>query len=139
MPIIGFSSAATVTAPVSYNVSEYSHSGVFTITRATVIRENAPPLVTRWEAPSECRDRWMLVDNGDDTTTLGNTTFVQTRTNINGVSLNPNVTTIVTSVSPPSPRGASPPQGAVVVINKRQAREPEGSLTTRFRYTAWST
>lgn len=141
MPIIGHGSASTgtINAPVSYNVSEYSHSGVFTITRATVVRENAPPLVTRWEAPSECRDRWMLVDNGDDTTTLGNTTFVQTRTTIIGPPLNPNVTTMVTFVSPPSPRGASPLQGAVVVINKRQAREPEGSLTTRFRYTAWST
>ena len=90
MPIVGpttVDGTATNAPPVSYNVSEYSHSSVFTITRDKIVRENAPPLVTRWIAPSECRDRWMLVDNGADTTTLGNTTFVQTRTEISNTTL----------------------------------------------------
>jgi hypothetical protein len=67
-------------AESSENVSDYSHSTVFTVTLSAAIPRNAPPLLKIYTQSSQCIDRWMLADAA-----YTKTTFVQT--NIIGTSL----------------------------------------------------
>lgn len=143
MPIVG--DGPTVGGPPTwYNVSEYSHSTVVTITRPYK-SENAPPLSTAWIPPVECKNRWMLVDNGapGDTAILSSTTFVQSIPAIGStISRLPQTLDTPLGMSTPS----APPQKAIVVV-KRQKRDfitdhspnsQSPSIARAFQFTAWS-
>jgi hypothetical protein len=119
MPIVG--------APL--NVSDYSHSTVFTTVLPSVVINNVPPLTKIYTPSVECVDRWMLVDN-----TQGTTTFVQTL---------PAVGTTETRIVPadetitnlfPAPASAPTPVAGPV---KRDNAEPQ-PVKQAFNLTVWS-
>ncbi|KAF2845792.1 hypothetical protein T440DRAFT_543490 [Plenodomus tracheiphilus IPT5] len=139
--------ATSVSAPPTwYNVSEYSHTTVITVTTLYNSKtQNVPPLLT-WKEPFECKDRWMLIDNGPTLlSTHGATTIFQTRTPLG------TVTSIITESPTPVVVTSAPPiltsailkviRNAIVVV-KRQEPQISGSvppyITRAFQYTAWS-
>jgi hypothetical protein len=67
MPIVGVPQS-TLTAG---NVSEWSHSTVFTKYQSTYQAQDVPALTTFWKAPTGCSNRWMAVS----VTVLSNTTL----------------------------------------------------------------
>ncbi|KAF2676247.1 hypothetical protein K458DRAFT_492572, partial [Lentithecium fluviatile CBS 122367] len=138
MTIVGVTTVDSTAnlAPVSYDVRSYSHSTVVTISRTAVVTENAPPLVSIWKPPPECRGRWMLFDNGDETTTLGSTTFIQTQ-----IAANETTTRLVPteSVTDATQSLTAPPQDAIIVIKRQEQQDASAAIrTTRFQYTVWS-
>ena len=64
MPIVG--EPKRVTTTITGNVSDWSHSTIFTTSANTYTAENAPALTTYWTPPAGCSNRWM----GGDTVTV---------------------------------------------------------------------
>lgn len=117
MPIVGS------VPDVSWNVSDYSHSTVFTTTLASALIHNVPPLLKIYTPNSECVDRWMLADN-----TLGTNFFTQTRT----LPATVVVTTAMVGLSIRSSLpDVTPPVGGIY-------RRAEPDLGRVFNLTVWS-
>jgi hypothetical protein len=111
MPIVG---------PLRLNVSDYSHSTVFTTILPSVVINNVPPLTKIYTQSAECVDRWMLADN-----TLGTTTFVQTIPEVGATSTR--------RVTAQAVSGVTPIAGPV----KRDLTEPQ-PFAQAFNLTVWS-
>src|SRR5690349_9051676 len=61
MPIVG-----GTTTTITGNVSDWSHSTIFSTSADTYAAEDAPALTTYWTPPAGCSNRWM----GGDTFTV---------------------------------------------------------------------
>lgn len=148
-------SEPTVEAALAYNVSEYSHSTVFTLWRNSVVIENAPPLTTQYKAPETCHNRWMLVEN-EATSIIGTTTtisFVQPRPAANGTSTvhvpastatgaltvtsveSPTIVTPTSTKSTNNVAKREASQGAIRIV--KRGLKPDETVSW-FQYTVWS-
>ena len=76
MPIVG----SIYVLPIGGNVSDWSHSTIFTTTTSTLESKNIPQLTTLWTPPTRCANRWMAPSEPITitlgTTVRGTTTFV---------------------------------------------------------------
>jgi hypothetical protein len=113
MPIVG--------APL--NLTDYSHSTVFTFLDTSVTINNVPPLSKIYTQSAECIDRWMLADNS-----LGSTTFYQTIPEVGATT-----TRLVSADHVITPSAAPQIAGPV----KRDMAEPQ-AVTQAFNLTVWS-
>ncbi|KAH7413892.1 hypothetical protein DE146DRAFT_783649 [Phaeosphaeria sp. MPI-PUGE-AT-0046c] len=102
------------------NVSDYSHSTVFTISIPSVVPDNVPPLTKIFTPPANCIGRWMLADN-----TLGTTTFVQTMPTAGATTVR-----VVTAETVSTPKEV----GGIV---RRDSMEPR-QIAQAFNLTIWS-